>query len=407
MRLNIRFWGIFFFMVPVAGVGGPSPQCQGDGAASQAASVAHRPGGFNATDIADVLEIERQVWAASSSGLEHLSNESRIFGEKTDHSRGHSVTYLQGHIGATQKGRAIMAKLKAVTLELEAQAGWGIASSGAFPTLAPRAVESIRYDNARDVGGDSATEIGWHSDFWSVMTVSVMLSPASAFSGGAFQTRRLGADSVVAHELDLGDVTVWKSWDRHRVEPLVGHRHVLVVQWWTAPAHTSKRTGPGRADYFTEGGELLLPYCRGISDRVDPTSYYAAQICGLDIQRLGRHSRSSEEEAGFYKQALRYHERAAHIAGGSSVELERGALLSVAQCLSRIHFARGVRPSREAVDGVVQACERVHELGEGGQQDLGGTVLRMLKQVIAVKALGLGSHAAFESKYPFLKLYWR
>lgn len=51
------------------------------------------------------------------------------------------------------------------------------------------------------------------------MTVSVMLSPSLAFSGGAFQTRRLGpADGSQSYELDAGDVTVWKSWDRHRVE---------------------------------------------------------------------------------------------------------------------------------------------------------------------------------------------
>jgi hypothetical protein len=44
---------------------------------------------------------------------------------------------------------------------------------------------------------------------------------------------------------------------------------------------------------------------------------------------------------------------------------------------------------------------------EGQQKDMGGTVLRMLRQVIAVKALNLGTHAEFERTFPFLKAYWR
>ena len=35
---------------------------------------------------------------------------------------------------------------------------------------------------------------------------------------------------VQSYDLGLGDVTVWRSWERHRVQPLTGHRHVLAVQ---------------------------------------------------------------------------------------------------------------------------------------------------------------------------------
>ena len=54
----------------------------------------------------------------------------------------------------------------------EAEAGWGITSSGMFGKLRPRAVESIRYSNSneassaeRSTTGGGAVEIGWHSDF--------------------------------------------------------------------------------------------------------------------------------------------------------------------------------------------------------------------------------------------------
>ena len=193
-------------------------------------SAAVRKGGFSAADVADILAVEKQVWA-DSENYPHLSNQSRVFGEKSnddDASKGHSATYLQAHVGKTEKGRALMAKLLRLTMEVEGEAGWGIVSSGLFQQpLHHRAAESIRYTQDEEGGeggagagaGAGTAEIGWHSDFMSVMTVSVMLSPSLAFSGGAFQTRRLGpADGSQSYELDAGDVTVWKSWDRHRVE---------------------------------------------------------------------------------------------------------------------------------------------------------------------------------------------
>ena len=42
----------------------------------------------------------------------------------------------------------------------------------------------------------------------------------------------------------------------------------------------------------------------------------------------------------------------------------------------------------------------------GQQKDLGSTALRMLKQVVAVPELKLGTHARLERTHPFLKLYW-
>ena len=42
----------------------------------------------------------------------------------------------------------------------------------------------------------------------------------------------------------------------------------------------------------------------------------------------------------------------------------------------------------------------------GQQKDVGGTVLRLLKQVVAVPQLKLGTHAKYIKDYPFLKLYW-
>mmetsp|Transcript_36079 Transcript_36079/g.84274 ORF Transcript_36079/g.84274 Transcript_36079/m.84274 type:complete len:110 (-) Transcript_36079:219-548(-) len=104
----------------------------------------------------------------------------------------------------------------------------------------------------------------------------------------------------------------------------------------------------------------------------------------------------------------------------------RAPLLSTAQCLSKIFFAPGRQPTPEHIHRILRLCERVHKLGDalkrgespfdremdkaaapvGQQKDMGGTVLRFLRQVIAHPALGLGPHSAFEGEYPFLRQYW-
>lgn len=387
-------------------------------------SVCRKAAAFSEAEIADILEVEQSVWK-DGGRFPHLVNQSRVFGEKTSNSIGHSATYLHSHITNTPAGRAIMSKLKKITMELEAEAGWGIGKSGLFPTLNPRAVESIRYNGTLEMADTGAAEIGWHSDFMSVMTVSIMLSPLGAFSGGAFQTRRLGPDSYQEHQTATGDVLGWKSWDRHRVAPLVGHRHVLVVQWWIAPPHTSLKHGPASSEFFSDGPELLLPYCDAISNTIDPGSFFAPEICGKKIRELGEDTNDRGAAKELYQLALRYHERASIAAEGSV--LVRQSLLGQARCLSRINFAPGSRPTDESVTRVAKLCERIHKegialergilpnvdrdmaIGEepaGQQKDLGNTVIRILGQVLQVEALGLRSRSSLQREYSFLQEYW-
>lgn len=53
-------------------------------------SVSQRKAGFSASDIADMLDLERQVW--DDLAHPHLCNETRVFGEKTEGSAGHIAT---------------------------------------------------------------------------------------------------------------------------------------------------------------------------------------------------------------------------------------------------------------------------------------------------------------------------
>ena len=379
-------------------------------ASEQPTSAAQRKNGFSSADIAKVLASEQQVWNDQTHA--DLSNNTRIFGEKSEDSLGHSATYLHAHID-----QGLLDKLLSIAMELEAEAGWRIASSGVFKNLYPRAVESIRYSSSSN-NSNGDVEIGWHSDFMSVMTVSVMLSPPRSFTGGVFQTRRLGSEDESApvqnYTLNQGDVTVWKSWDRHRVAPLVaGHRHVFVVQFWTAPAHVDKRLGPAPDFYFTESTDMLLPYCDAITS-VDPESFYAAQICGKWIRNVGvKLQRQSNMPAQhLFELSIVYHKRAANIASESI--MLRTPLLGQAQSQSRIVFAPSVHPTSNQLQHLLQLCEKVHTLGDlhglslqTQKKDLGNTVLHMLKQAIRVPQLELGTQDSFVHEFPFLELYWR
>ena len=368
-----------------------------------------RKSGFSEADLADVLELEKLVW--SDSANPHLSNQTRVFGKTTPgrSSQGHLATYMHAHVGTDPRFGRLQAKLLQISLELEKEAGWNIGNTELFKTLRPRSFESIRYDSdAGGSNGDHAVEIGWHSDFMSVLTVSVMLTNRGDYSGGAFQTRRVGGD-IQNNEPGRGDVVLWKSWDRHRVDVVTsGHRHVLVCQWWLAPAHTSLLSGPASAHYFQDGPDLLLPYCEAITT-VDPKSFHAQRICGKKIAALAMNNRRNPADAlRLNRLAMGYHKRASRIADGTSEQ--RVPLLSMAQTLGMITLAPQQRPVPEDLRPILELCETVHTMGaaadEGRQDDLGNTVLRFLRMAITHESTQLGKIAQYTREFPFLELYW-
>jgi len=92
--------------------------------------------------------------------------------------------------------------------------------------LTARCIELIRY-----VGGEKASNVGLHGDGGSIVVVAVMLSPQSAYTGGAVEL--VSGEARERYELRAGDALAWRGWTDHRVQEVwSGLREVLVVEWW-------------------------------------------------------------------------------------------------------------------------------------------------------------------------------
>jgi hypothetical protein len=105
-------------------------------------------------------------------------------------------------------------------------------------------------------------------------------------------------------------------------------------------------------------------YCDAITSPttgVDPSSYYASQICGKYIGKIALKQDDATDMTRLLKTSVKYHKRAADIARGSV--MLRQPLLSEAERLTRIFFRPGVRPTLNHVNRVLKLCERVHTLG--------------------------------------------
>lgn len=95
-------------------------------------------------------------------------------------------------------------------------------------------------------GGDGETaeqpianvsNIGWHNDGATLVTVAVAFSSAGRdFGGGELQARSGYSETARYHnitDIQRGDVIAWRGWDKHRVLPLLwGQRQVVVAEWW-------------------------------------------------------------------------------------------------------------------------------------------------------------------------------
>ncbi len=71
-----------------------------------------------------------------------------------------------------------------------------------------------------------------HYDHGSLITIDIMLSDATAFEGGAFETSEPG-DYMLQHPFEKGDLLLFLSHKYHCVSPVEsGTRNVLVAELW-------------------------------------------------------------------------------------------------------------------------------------------------------------------------------
>jgi len=156
-------------------------------------------------------------------------------------------------------------------------------------SLTARCIEFVSY--RAGAKSERSGSLGWHSDGETLLTMAVMLSASSDFSGGAIEFMNDDLDNTVneTHSLDLGDVLAWRGWTYHRVLPVTsGVREVLIVEWWSN-ADCSE-------SHVQRDGDTRNGLKRAIM--VDPTSSYLYSALGtLICKRLPCDDEADAQEA--------------------------------------------------------------------------------------------------------------
>ena len=130
----------------------------------------------------------------------------------------------------------IVQKLIGVMQAADRSAGWKLLDGG-FGVRCVEYHENL-CDKSDDAVGSSVTTgapTPEHYDAGSLITLDLMLSAPSAFSGGAFGT--LEADGTIATPtFEQGDAICFVSHKYHCVTPVrAGTREVLVIELWRGP----------------------------------------------------------------------------------------------------------------------------------------------------------------------------
>ena len=160
-------------------------------------------------------------------GVAHAS--SPVAGATSDNdagldvAKGHTVTFLHSEFESALP--ALHAKLVGCARAAHDQHGWHVLRE---ESMAVRTIELLEYD------AQTTDSLGWHVDEQSAVTLLIMLSsPGRDFTGGELQHEVMGQWQPVSAQPALGDVTVYRSHQAHRVTPLVsGRRRVMAMELW-------------------------------------------------------------------------------------------------------------------------------------------------------------------------------
>eukprot|EP01062_Namystynia_karyoxenos_P031552 TRINITY_DN23406_c0_g1_i2.p1 TRINITY_DN23406_c0_g1~~TRINITY_DN23406_c0_g1_i2.p1 ORF type:complete len:237 (+),score=52.41 TRINITY_DN23406_c0_g1_i2:352-1062(+) len=167
-----------------------------------------------------------------------------------------------------------------------------------------------------------------------------MLSRGDEYGGGEFEVLRGSFEQLPKPR--RGDVTLWRSWDLHRVRPLEkGHRHVFVLELWpysdNGPDSLSGRPPGPDADTGPRCGRLLA---------ADGASPMLLAVCAHHRLSVGHHS-----------EALPLFRAAAELAP-NWLHLWEGIALSERALLAEELEAGGERRAAAAAEGADSALGR-------------------------------------------------
>ena len=194
--------------------------------------------GLSGDEIASIFELANKIGGATrrAFGLSEggLTSPSGLFSSPSPEApaagetrarpkvaQGHRVTYLHGAF--SRELPALHGKLLDCAHEAHNKSGWNVID---VPRLTVRTIELLDYEHASD-------SLGWHVDEQSAVTMLVMLTEPSEFEGALLQHEVRGRSGPVTSTMTLGDVTVYRSHQAHRVTPLVsGRRKVMAIELW-------------------------------------------------------------------------------------------------------------------------------------------------------------------------------
>lgn len=216
-------------------------------------------------DTAD-LEVVEQAFETARASEIGAANQSRSFGLGQDYLAGHRVVFLDAETGPF--ATSIVPLLARVAMRADREASWGLFFGRGSEQLKPRVAELIEYEAAES---DPARHhaLGWHDDGSTLATVAVALSHEADYDGGEFEaymSESAGPEGIVtASRVNVGDATVWRGWDRHRVRPVTrGLRRVLVIEFWEEAVRSEATGRLGDTTKSYKRGLELAPSAAGL-----------------------------------------------------------------------------------------------------------------------------------------------
>jgi hypothetical protein len=142
----------------------------------------------------------------------------------------HRVVHLHGVAALQQESCGLPALERKLVAAMKANDSWGLTMNR------ETSVRSFEFHAYTDGGSVLDPE---HRDDGSLLTLSVLLSPADDFQGGTFITYE--ANETVEHPLEQGDGILFVSEKRHGVEVVHGRRRALILELWAGPRNQRNR----------------------------------------------------------------------------------------------------------------------------------------------------------------------
>lgn len=192
---------------------------------ARASKVIHVSGLLNVMELSDIENIRKGIALLETPIENNAQNATHAF--KTNTMLNNPPSYSFGN-----NASHIVTKLLDFAKHAWEVGNWsGIggpleAITGGVDSLSIRMIEHWEYEPG------SGLFDPLHYDVNSVLTIVALLSPPSAFEGGAFQTNESNGEMLV-HSLQQGDVICFVSHKYHSITPITkGTRKTLVMELW-------------------------------------------------------------------------------------------------------------------------------------------------------------------------------